>query len=202
MSINVNMTSADGVTLATSGKYCADNIRVKQTFLAGDTVTSHTLQEGITAHDAKGAKITGTVKHRFFQGEIISTVIGPDAYAVLCNDPIIAEHFYDPNLWIKVRFDIASTPYTVVETWGFNNSEINNTDVNYRTGQQVLRYDKSGNHNKNTMKIAINGVNEIGASKGVGQIEITQTGEVRIHSRSDNFAIRPSKYTVEVNWNA
>lgn len=202
MSINVNMTSADGVTLATSGKYCADNIRVKQTFLAGDTVTSHTLQEGITAHNAEGNKITGTVKHRFLQGEIVSTVIGREAYAVLCNDPIFAEHFYDPNLWIKVRFDIASTPYTVVEVWGFNNSTSNNIDLNYRNGQQVLRYDRSGNTSKGKMGIAINGINEVGAEKGVGQIEITQTGEVRICSRSNNFAIRPSKYTVEVNWNA
>lgn len=201
MSINVNMTSADGVTLATSGKYCADNIRVKQTFLGGDTVTSHTLQEGITAHDAAGTKITGTVKHRFFQGEIVSTVIGSNAYAVLCNDPIIAEHFYDPNLWIKVRFDIASTKYTVVETWGFNTSS-EYADVLNRSGQQVLRYNSSGDMNINRMGQAINGVNEIGATKGVGQIEITQTGEVRIYSRSTNFAIRPSKYTVEVNWNA
>lgn len=201
MSINVNMTSADGVTLATSGKYCADNIRVKQTFLAGDTVTGDTLLDGITAHDAAGNKITGTVKRRFFQGEIVSTVIGLDAYAVLCNDPIIAEHFYDTNLWIKVRFDIASTPYTIVETWGFNTSATG-SDLLKRTGQQVMRYSSSGGNSSNQMGIAINGVNEINASVGVGRIEITQTGEVRIHSRSTNFAIRPSKYTVEVNWNA
>lgn len=200
MSINVNMASADGVTLATSGKYCADNIRVKQTFLAGDTVTSYTLQEGITAHNAAGNKITGTVKHRFLQGEIVSTVIGSDAYAVLCNDPIIAEHFYDPNLWIKVRFDIAPTPYTVVETWGFNTSgKASSLD---RTGQQVLRYNSSGGRSDNPLGIAINGVNEIGETAGVGQIEITQTGDVLIYSRSINYAIRPSEYTVEVNWNA
>ena len=201
MSINVNMTSADGVTLATSGKYCADNIRVKQTFLDCDTVTSHTLQEGITAHDAAGTKITGTVKYRFFQGEIVSTVIGSDAYAVLLNDPIIAEHFYDPNLWIKVRFDIASTPYTVIETWGFNTSTTSPNALD-RAGQQVMRYNSSGARSNNQMGIAINGVNEIGASVGVGRIEITQTGEVRIYSGSTNYAIRPSKYTVEVNWNA
>ena len=203
MSINVNMTSADGVTLATSGKYCADNIRVKQTFLVGDTVTSGTLLEGITSHDAVGTKITGTVKHRFFQGEIVSTVIGRAAYAVLCNDPIIAEHFYDPNLWIKVRFDIESTSYTVIETWGFNTS-VTYTDVDIldRAGQQVMRYNISGERNRNVMGQAINGVNEIGASVGVGRIEITQTGEVRIYAGSENYAIRPSKYTVEVNWNA
>lgn len=201
MSINVDMKSADGVTLATSGKYCPDHIRVKQTFLSGDTVTSGTLLEGITAHDAAGAKITGTIKHRFFQGEIVSTVIGSDAYAVLCNDPIIAEHFYDPNLWIKVRFDIASTPYTVIETWGFNTSGTN-MDTLDRTGQAVMRYNSSGDRHSNTMGIAINGVNEIGTSAGVGRIKITQTGDVRIYSRSNNFAIRPSKYTVEVNWNA
>ena len=202
MSINVNMTSADGVTLATGGKYCADNIRVKQTFLGGDTVTGDTLLEGITAHDAAGTKITGTVKHRFFHGEIISTVIGTHAYAVLCNDPIIAEHFYDPNLWIKVRFDIASTPYTIVETWGFNTSSATYPDALNRTGQQVLRYNSSGGRNGNRMGIAINGVNEIGATAGVGRIEITQTGEVRIYSGSSNFVIHPAKYTVEVNWNA
>lgn len=202
MSINVNMTSADGVTLATSGKYCADNIRVKQTFLAGDTVTGDTLLDGITAHDAAGTKITGTVKLRFFQGEIVSTVIGFDAYAVLCNAPIIAEHFYDPNLWIKVRFDIAATPYTVVETWGFNTSEATNPDMLNRTGQFVLRYNSSGDRNINKMGIAINGVNEVGTPAGVGRIEITQAGDVRIYSKSNNYAIRPSKYTVEVNWNA
>ena len=201
MSINVNMTSADGVTLATSGKYCADNIRVKQTFLSGDTVTSHTLLEGITAHNSAGTKITGTIKHRFLQGEIVSTVIGSDAYAVLCNDRVIAEHFYDPNLWIKVRFDIAPTPYTVVETWGFNTSGTNMAALD-RIGQAVMRYNRSGDRNSSIMGIAINGVNEIGASVGVGRIEITQNGDVRIYPRSPNFAIRPSKYTVEVNWNA
>ena len=148
MSINVNMTSADGVTLATSGKYCADNIRVK--------------------------------RH---------------------NDPVTAEPCYDPNLWIKVRFDIAPTPYTVVETWGFNTSGTNMAVLD-RIGQAVNRYNRSGDRNSNIMGIAINGVNEIGASVGVGRIEITQTGDVRIYSRSNNFAIRPSKYTVEVNWNA
>ena len=168
---------------------------------SSDTVTADTLSEGITAHDAAGTKITGTVKHRFFQGEIVSTVIGLDAYAVLCNDPIIAEHFYDPNLWIKVRFDIAPTPYTVIETWGFNTSGTNMDLVN-RIGQAVMRYNRSGDMNSNVMGIAINGVDGIGAAAGVGQIKITQTGEVRIYSKSSNFAIRPSKYTVEVNWNA
>ena len=128
-------------------------------------------------------------------------MIGSDAYAVLCNDPIIAEHFYDPNLWIKVRFDIAPTPYTVVETWGFNTSTTTANVLN-RSGQHVLRYNSSGDNSANTMGIAINGANEIGATEGVGRIEITQTGDVRIYSRSDNYAIRPSKYTVEANWNA
>ena len=200
MSINVNMASADGVTLATSGKYCPDNIRVKQTFLTGDTVTSGTLLEGITAHNSAGAKITGTVKHRFFQGEIVSTVLGSTAYAVLLQDAVIAEHFYDPNLWIKVTFDIEPTPYTVAETWGFNTTGLH--EIVKRTGQRVLRYDSSGNYSEGNMAIAINGVNSSGTDAGVGRIEITQTGEVRIYSKSGNYAIRPSKYTVEVNWNA
>lgn len=200
MSINVNMASADGVTLATSGKYCPDNIRVNQTFLTGDTVTSGTLLEGITAHDAAGAKITGTVKHRIFQGEIVSTVLGSTAYAVLLQDAVIAEHFYDPNLWIKVTFDIESTPYTVKETWGFNTTATHS--ILKRAGQAVRRYDGSGNYSEGNMHAAINGVNTTSSDIGVGRIEITQTGEVRIYSKSGNYAIRPSKYTVEVNWNA
>lgn len=196
MSINVNMSSADGVTLATSGKYCPDNIHVNQTFLTGDTVTSGTLLEGITAHDAAGAKITGTVKHRIFQGEIVSTVVGSDVYAVLCEDNIIAEHFNDPNLWIKVTFDIESTPYTVVETWGFNTSGTPSSLL--RHGQTVKRYDKSGNVNEGTSNSAI----KDNPGTSVGHIRITETGEVLIYSMSSNYAIRPSKYTVEVNWNA
>lgn len=196
MSINVNMASADGVTLATSGKYCPDNIHVNQTFLTGDTVTSGTLLEGITAHDAAGAKITGTVKHRIFQGEIVSTVIGLGVYAVLCEDNIIAEHFNDPNLWIKVTFDIESTPYTVVETWGFNTSGA--PSLLQRLGQQVRRYDSSGNVNEGRSNSAI----KDNPGTSVGHIRITETGEVLIYSMSPNYAIRPSKYTVEVNWNA
>lgn len=196
MSINVNMASADGVTLATSGKYCPDNIHVNQTFLTGDTVTSGTLLEGITAHDVAGAKITGTVKHRFFQGEIVSTVIGSGVYAVLCEDNIIAEHFNDPNLWIKVTFDIESTPYTVVETWGFNTS--GTCSILLRQGQAVNRYDSSGNVNEGSSVSAI----KDNPGTSVGHIRITETGEVLIYSMSSNYAIRPSKYTVEVNWNA
>ena len=52
------------------------------------------------------------------------------------------------------------------------------------------------------MGAAINGANATSEQKGVGRIEITQAGDVRIYSRSNNYAIRPSKYTVEVNWNA
>ena len=169
---------------------------------SGDTVTADTLLEGITAHNAAGEQITGTVKHHFFAGEIVSTVLGGGAYAVLCNDPMIAAHFYDPNLWIKVRFDIESTPYTIIETWGFNTSVASSPSIHDRTGQHVLRYSSSGDRTKNVMGVAINGVNEVGTPAGVGCIEITESGDVRICSNSVNYAIRPSKYTVEVNWNA
>lgn len=199
--INVNMDSPDGVTLATSGKYCEDNIEVKQTFLQDDTVTPELLVEGVTAHNAAGDSIVGTIKHRFFEGEIVSTVLGSVAYAVLCKDQIIADHFNDTNLRIDVRFDLESTPYSVVETIGFNISTAT-ADINvlHRIGQHVMRYDSSGIRNINKMGVAINGDNDVGASEGVGMIRITEDGEVRIYSKSSNYAIRPSKYTVEVNW--
>lgn len=161
---------------------------------SGDTVKADTLSEGITAHDAAGAKITGTMKYRIFEGEIVSTVIGVGVYAVLCKDPIIAEHFNDHNLWIKATFDVEPQVYTVKETWGFNTNSTPNMLL--RRGQFIFRYGSNGAFSSGTSESAI----KDNPGLSVGHIRITEAGEVLIYSMSSNYAIRPSKYTVEVHW--
>ncbi len=49
-------------TLKTSGKYMEDDVTIVDTTvdLTNDTVTSETLVQGYTAHDASGTAITGT----------------------------------------------------------------------------------------------------------------------------------------------
>ena len=161
---------------------------------SADTVTADTLSEGFTAHNSAGEKITGTMKYRIFEGEIVSTVIGTGVYAVLCKDNIIAEHFNDHNLWIKVTFDVKPQAYTVKETWGFNTN--GNSDVVLRKGQFIFRYGRNGNFSSGTSVSAI----KDNPGTSVGHIRITEDGEVLIYSASSNYAIRPSKYTMEVHW--
>lgn len=162
---------------------------------SSDTVTSDTLSEGFTAHNADGDRITGTMKYRIFEGEIVSTVIGSDVYAVLCKDNIIAEHFNDTNLWIKVTFDVEPQAYTVKETWGFNSA--GTFSPIEKIGQQVYRYGSGGNFTEGSSSSAI----KDNPGTAVGHIRITEAGEVLIYSMSANYAIRPSKYTMEVHWN-
>ena len=69
--INVNMTSHDGVTLATSGKYCADNINVKPNFYLAEKARHWEYT------------ITGAVSN--------STVI-------VLQDDWLKEHYNDDNL--------------------------------------------------------------------------------------------------------
>ena len=164
-----------------------------------DTVTPDTLLEGITAHNSKGEQITGEVKYRFFEGELTTEVKGQDATVDLLKDPIIAEHFDDPNLWIKVTFDIEPTPYTIVENWAFNNDGGNESELSKRLGQFTYRYASDSSVTLNRMGGALNGV---GTNWGVGRLQILSRGTLRMYSGSSNYAIRPSKFTVEVCWNA
>lgn len=169
-----------------------------------DTVTPDTLLEGFTAHNAQGEAITGEVKHRIFKGEVTSEVKGQTAYVDLITVPIIAEHYNDPNLWVKVTFDIEPTAYTIKENWAFNNVASNSGasagDALKREGQLVWRYGSDGSTSNNIMGAALNGQGE--GTQGVGRLYIMPGGTLRIYSSSSNYAIRPSKFTVEVNWNA
>ena len=160
-----------------------------------DTVTSSTLLEGITAHNSTGAKITGTVKHRIFQGEIVSTVIGSDAYAVLAQDALLAEQRNTESLFVRVEFDIGPTPYTVVKSWAANAVDTIVRDSN-QNRQQVHRWDSSG---KKSIGYPVTLITD-NTPTGVGSIIITEAGELRCYSSSSNYAIRPSKYKVIIEW--
>lgn len=164
-----------------------------------DTVTPDTLLEGITAHNTKGEAITGEVKHRFFKGEIVSTIQGTSAYVDLLQDPIFAEHFNDPNFWVKVTFDVEPTAYTVKENWAFNTGVSANSDMRTRTGQHTYRYDANSANSMGNMGAALKDKNS--GTFGVGGLVILEDGTLRMYSASNSYAIRPSKFTVEANWN-
>ena len=71
MAINVNMTSSNGVTLATNGKYCADNIQVIPTF-----------------NFAENAK----------SWEFTLTKLEPNTNGIVLKDDWLKEHCNDANL--------------------------------------------------------------------------------------------------------
>lgn len=145
--------------------------------------------------------VPGNPCSRLFTGEIVSTVVGESAYAVLVKDQVIADHFNDQSLRIEVRFDLQPTAYSFVSCVGFNKKETDFTASQYlyRTGQSQLRYDASSKYSINNGSLAaLNGVG--GGVVSVGYMLITEDGELRCYSKSNNYAIRPSHYTVEVSW--
>ena len=136
-----------------------------------------------------------TLRRKEYTGEIVSTIIGSDAYAVLAQDDFLAEHRNTESLFVRVEFDISSTPYTVVKAWAANavDTIVRDSSVN---NQLVHRWNGSGAKSIGypTTLITDNTPN------GVGSIIITAAGELRCYSYSNNYAIRPSKYKVVIEW--
>lgn len=132
---------------------------------------------------------------RVYTGENTETVVGYDKYIVLAKDDFLKEHRNDESLFVRVKFDVEAEPYTVVEAWAFNSLKIfPYRDLYY---QYTLRYGSDGNENSNRIGVAIN----TDSPEGVGCVQITEDGELRIYSRSTtNYTIRPGTYTAKVEW--
>ena len=176
MSIKAKMQSLIAAANAETGK--------------GDTDLTTAVQSLISKSSA-----AATLRRKEYTGEIVSTIKGTDAYAVLAQDDFLAEHRNTESLFVRVEFDIGPTPYTVVKTWAANAVDTIVQDA-VKHQQYVHRWDSSGNKSIGypTTLITDN------TPAGVGSIIITAAGELRCYSRSSNFAIRPSKYKVVIEW--
>ena len=133
---------------------------------------------------------------RVYTGMVTETYNGTGVYAILAKDDILAEHRNDQDLFVRVKFDI-STAYSVVGTWAFNNM----TSFPWVTGQAITQYThrlgSDGSKSVNTIPDTPINADTI---LGVGCVNITEDGELRIYSQSNNYAIRPSNYKVIVEW--
>ena len=184
-------------TLLTAGKYCDGNVDVVvdgQNLDTSDaTATPANIEYGITAY-ADGKKLTGTLRRKEYTGNIVSTILGTGAYAVLAQDELLTVIRNEELLFVRVDFDIQPTAYTVVKSWGANSvrSVIPNEDY-----QTAARYDANAAYNTSYNKVPVN----TNSPTGVGCLQITENGELRCYSNSSsNYAIRPCTYKVVVEW--
>ena len=186
-------------TLLTAGKYCDGNVDVVvdgQNLDTSDaTATPANIEYGITAY-ADGKKLTGTLRRKEYTGNIVSTVVGMDAYAVLAQDELLAAIRNEELLFVRVDFDIQPTAYTIFKSWGVNSHTLVMPDskVCY---QHIARYDANAEYNVANIDVPVN----TNSPKSVGCVQITENGELRCYSNSSsNYAIRPCTYKVVVEW--
>ena len=186
-------------TLLTAGKYCDRNIDVLVNVPSLDTsdatATPANIEYGITAY-ADGKKLTGTLRRKEYTGNIVSTVVGTNAYAVLVKDELLAAIRNEELLFVRVEFDVVATAYTIVKNWCTNsaNSVIPGGLGEY---QYVARYDANAAYNNACIEVPVNTNSPV----SVGCVQITENGELRCYSNSaTNYSIRPCTYKVVVEW--
>ena len=162
------------------------------------TATEKDIVFGKSAY-IKGEKLEGKLNYLVFTGEIVSSVIGYDNYVVLaCND-ILKNIRNQESLSITVTFDVEPANHTIAKNYAFNKiGQMQGWYSGSTSYQYTVRYDGSATVSPNYNAYPINYSNS--DFSGVGCMNLTEDGELRLYSRSVNYAIRPCNYTVEVKW--
>lgn len=134
---------------------------------------------------------------RVYKGTVTSAIVGSGKYLTIAKEDILAQHRGDATLFVRVEFDVAQQPYTVVKSWGTNTPGVTLPENTTGVCQKMIRWGSSGNRDYNSTTSSVNAT----SPSGVGCLQITADGELRIYSNSvSNFAIRPSNYIAIVEW--
>ena len=184
-------------TLLTAGKYCDGNVDVVVEGLNLDTsdatATPANIEYGETAY-ADGKKLTGTLRRKEYTGNIVSTIVGTGAYAVLAQNELLAGIRNEELLFVRVDFDIQPTAYTVLKSWGANSVGSVIPNQSYQT---AARYDVNAAYSTTYNNVPVN----TNSPTGVGCLQITENGELRCYSNSStNYKIHPCTYKAVVEW--
>lgn len=137
------------------------------------------------------------IPYRRYTGQVTGTVVGSGAYVTLTTDPVLAEHRNDDTLMAIVSFEVGAIAYTIVSSIGVNSPALWPLDGGTGIYQKALRWDGSTGRSVQTGTVPV----KTDSPAGVGCIQITAGGELRVYSNSSsNYAIRPSNFTAEVRW--
>ncbi len=207
--IQLSMTSSEGVTLDTAGKYCAENVQITPV-LQAKSVTAGETQQIITADNGHAGlsqiTVEAALNYRKFSGEIVSEVVGASTAALLLTDPVIAAHYQQERFAVLVNFyydeAIAYAPYTF--------TACNSRAALIREGvipasaasdicQYGVRYESDASLGGRDNPLPVSSA-EGNSNGSVYRLRADGDGNLYILPRSANYAIRPCSYTVEVKW--
>ena len=136
-------------------------------------------------------------KRRVYKGTVTSAIVGSGKYLTIAKEDILAQHRGDATLFVRVEFDVAQQPYTIVKSWGSNTPGVTLPENTTGICQKMIRWGSNGNRDYNATTSSVNTT----SPSGVGCLQITADGELRIYSNSaSNYAIRPSNYIAIVEW--
>ena len=133
-----------------------------------------------------------------YTGTITETVVGSGVYAVLAKNSKLAELRSNENLFLRVDFDVEPTAYTIKRSWAQNKIGIMPYIAANEQYHFIYRF---GSSIENSMQNAIYKIFDYTSiNQSTGRLYITEEGELQVYSNSANYAIRPSNYTVTVEW--